>query len=58
MRKLTLDPEALKVDTFAVAEPRHDARGTVLAAAATPTLPPYCVTFTCGDSHIRPCLAD
>ena len=56
MRKLTLDPEALKVDTFAVAEPRRDARGTVLAADAR-TLPPYCVTFTCGDSHIRPCLA-
>lgn len=57
MRKLTLDPEALEVETFAVAEPRRDAGGTVLAAAAR-TLPGYCVTFTCGDSVVRPCLAD
>lgn len=55
MKKLTLDPEALQVESFQPANARQP-RGTVLGANAM-TLPPYCITFTCGDSHIRPCLA-
>lgn len=58
MKKLKLDAEALQVDTFEVPTPRGGARGTIVAAEAGMTLPPYCMTFTCGDSHIRPCLAD
>jgi hypothetical protein len=53
MKKLTLDLDALAVDTFEVDERGRDARGTVLAAGAS--LPPYCISFTCGDSQIRPC---
>jgi hypothetical protein len=54
MKKLTLDLEALEVESFAADEP-HDARGTVLAAAVSGTLPICCVSFTCGDSQVRPC---
>lgn len=53
MKKLALD--TLQVDSFVTAgEP--PARGTVIGAEVGSTLPPRCVTFTCGDSHIRPCL--
>lgn len=58
MKKLMLDLEALQVESFTTDGARRDGRGTVRAAEATPTLPPYCVTFTCGDSQIRPCQAD
>ena len=57
MKKLTLNLEALEVESFAPAG-SSASRGTVVGADATRTLPPYCVTFTCGDSGIRPCLAD
>lgn len=56
MRKLMLDVDALEVETFATTDPRPS-RGTVIAADGS-TIPPYCFTFTCGDSHIRPCEAD
>lgn len=56
MKKLTLDLDALAVDTFEVDERGRDGRGTVHAAGST--IPPYCITFTCGDSQIRPCQAD
>jgi hypothetical protein len=55
MKKLMLSLETLEVESFAVNAPRGDSRGTVLAAGAA-TLPGYCITFTCGDSAIRPCL--
>jgi hypothetical protein len=58
MKKLTLDLDALAVETFEAAQPREEPRGTVRAAEALASLPEYCITFTCGDSHIRPCLAD
>lgn len=57
MKKLMLDVDALDVDTFEVAEHRGG-QGTVHAADAGSTVPPYCFTFTCGDSRIRPCLGD
>ena len=55
MKKLTLNLEALEVESFRTSgdQPSH---GTVVGADGS-TLPPYCVTFTCGDSQIRPCLA-
>jgi hypothetical protein len=56
MRKLMLDLDALEVESFAAADPRDEARGTVRGAEAGATLPEYCITFTCGDSRIRPCL--
>lgn len=56
MKKLTLDLEALEVESFRTSDPRLP-RGTVVGADGTATLPPYCVTFTCGDSQLRPCLA-
>lgn len=56
MKKLTLDVEALDVETFPTAD-QQPSRGTVLGADGS-TIPPYCFTFTCGDSHIRPCLVD
>jgi hypothetical protein len=56
MKKLTLNLDQLEVDTFALAESPRDARGTVHAAERWRTLPIECVTFTCGDSQIRPCL--
>ncbi|HEU0300261.1 MAG TPA: hypothetical protein VFR37_12420 [Longimicrobium sp.] len=55
MKKLTLDLEALDVESFAPADASAP-RGTVVGAAMT--VPPYCFTFTCGDSQIRPCRAD
>ena len=57
MKKLTLDLDALDVQTFELVDARQQTRGTVVGAAAM-TLPEYCITFTCGDSHIRACLAD
>jgi hypothetical protein len=56
MRKLTLDLEALDVESFQTADPQPP-RGTVIGADSR-TLVPYCVTFTCGDSGVRPCRAD
>jgi len=53
MKKLTLDLETLNVESFQTADP-PPARGTVLGADGS-TIPPYCFTFTCGDSQIRPC---
>jgi hypothetical protein len=55
MKKLTLDVEALKVESFHPDDPRPS-RGTVVGADGS-TIPPYCFTFTCGDSMVRPCLA-
>lgn len=55
MKKRVLDVEALRVETFAVTDTHGDARGTVFAAG-TASLPPYCISFTCGDSQVRPCL--
>ena len=55
MRKLTLDPDALEVESFQPAEAQW-LRGTVMGADGAASLPEYCITFTCGDSHIRPCL--
>ncbi|HST59743.1 MAG TPA: hypothetical protein VLK84_13660 [Longimicrobium sp.] len=56
MKKLMLDVDALDVESFEVAD-RRGPEGTVLAAEGS-TIPPYCFTFTCGDSRIRPCQAD
>lgn len=56
MTKLTLDVEALRVETFE-AGASHRTRGTVVGANAAATLPGYCITFTCGDSQVRPCQA-
>ncbi len=53
-----LDVESLEVETFAVADPRRDARGTVHGADSFYTSPLECVTFTCGDSRVRPCQAE
>ena len=55
MKKLTLDVDALQVESFHPADERPT-RGTVVGAESGSTLPPYCISFTCGDSHIRPCL--
>lgn len=54
MKKLTLDLDALEVEAFEPAPPREGLRGTVVAASVM-TLPDYCISFTCGDSQIRPC---
>ena len=48
MTKLALDLEAVDVVSF---EPVGAA-----AAEEAMTVPPYCLTFTCGDSRIRACL--
>ena len=56
MKKLALDVEALDVESFRTAD-RQPPHGTVLGADGS-TIPPYCCTFTCGDSQIRPCQAD
>ena len=58
MKKLTLDLEALDVESFEPSGSRRQARGTVAGAEAVMTLPEYCITFTCGDSHIRACVFD
>lgn len=55
MKKLTLNLEALEVETFTVAGAREDARGTVRGAEAFLTGPANCVTRSCGDSEIRAC---
>ncbi|HWK88664.1 MAG TPA: hypothetical protein VNP72_01665 [Longimicrobium sp.] len=56
MKKLTLDLDALQVESFAATDARQAPPGTVFAAEDNMrTLPGYCITFTCGDSHIRPC---
>ena len=47
MKKLTLNLEALQVETFAAAETRH--------GEAFFTGPDNCVTISCGDSVNRPC---
>lgn len=56
MEKLTLDLDGLDVETFEPVDGEPKARGTVAGADAAMTLPEYCITFTCGDSHIRACL--
>lgn len=55
MKKLILNVEALEVESFQTANPQPS-RGTVIAAEALATLPGWCISVTCGDSHIRPCL--
>lgn len=55
MKKLMLNVEALEVDSFPTSGPQPQ-RGTVLAAGAVSTLPDMCISFTCGDSHIRACV--
>jgi hypothetical protein len=56
MTKLTLDLDALDVQSFEAVGSRKQGRGTVVGADGLMTLPEYCITFTCGDSHIRACL--
>ena len=56
MKKLTLDVDALTVESFQPADAQRLLRGTVMGADGAASLPEYCITFTCGDSHIRPCL--
>lgn len=55
MKKLTLDLESLKVESFPTADAQHS-RGTMIGADAFMTGPDNCVTITCGDSKIRACL--
>jgi hypothetical protein len=55
MNKLLLDVDALRVESFHTADCRP-ARGTVLGADGGTTIAPYCISFTCGDSQIRPCM--
>lgn len=55
MKKLTLDLDSLKVESFQPADAQHS-RGTVIGAEALQTGPADCVTITCGDSQIRACL--
>ena len=57
MKKLTLDLDSLKVESFQPADAQHS-RGTVLGAEAFLTSPDNCVTISCGDSKIRACLED
>ncbi len=58
MRKLTLEPESLDVQSFEPVDSRRPARGTILAAEDGMTGPVDCVTITCGDSKIRACFQD
>lgn len=44
MRKLKLDPESLRVDTFPVAAAPAPGRGTVAAHEATTTCPTFPLT--------------
>lgn len=55
MTKLTLNLEALEVESFHVATP-HASRGTVIGAMMTG--PVDCVTISCGNSEVRPCRWD
>lgn len=54
MKKLTLDLETLKVESFQPAE-AQPTRGTVIGAEFFMTTPDNCVTISCGDSKVRPC---
>ncbi len=53
MKKLTLNLDALEVQSFRPAEQRL-ARGTVIGAEFM-TSPADCVTVACGNSEVRPC---
>ena len=55
MKKLTLDLDSLEVESFQTAD-SQPARGTVIGADAFLTGPANCVTVSCGDSKVRPCL--
>ena len=55
MKKLTLDLDSLKVESFQTADAQQS-RGTVLGAEVFLTGPDNCVTVSCGDSKVRPCL--
>ncbi len=50
MKKLTLNLEALEVETFAVAETHGS------GAEAFLTSPDNCMTVSCGDSVVRACM--
>jgi hypothetical protein len=52
MNKLTLNLEALDVQSFEVAE----VQAAGIDGSVTVTLADCCITFTCGDSHIRACM--
>lgn len=54
MKKLTLDLDSLKVDTFQPAVAQR-VRGTVNGAEAMFTNPNNCVTISCGNSEVQPC---
>jgi hypothetical protein len=54
MKKLTLDLDSLKVDSFQPADAQQG-RGTVMGAAAMFTNPDNCVTISCGNSEQQPC---
>jgi hypothetical protein len=56
MNKLKLNVEALEVESFRTAD-QPASHGTVFGADGS-TIPPYCFTYTCGDSQIRPCKVD
>jgi hypothetical protein len=58
MKKLTLELESLDVQSFELGDARQQTQGTVHGADGAMTLPEYCITFTCGDSHIRACRDD
>jgi hypothetical protein len=51
MKKLTLNPDALKVESFAAVETSREA----VVGAEFMTGPANCVTISCGDSEIRAC---
>lgn len=53
MKKLTLNPDALKVESFAAADTQTSS-GAV-AGVEFMTGPANCVTISCGDSEIRAC---
>ena len=53
MKKLTLDLDSLKVDSFQPADAQQG-RGTVIGAAML-TGPANCVTVSCGNSEVQPC---
>ncbi|HEX6041504.1 hypothetical protein [Longimicrobium sp.] len=54
MKKLTLNLDTLKVESFAAADVQTS-RGTVVGAELF-TGPDQCVTISCGDSEIRACM--
>lgn len=53
MTRLILDAEALEVESFSTAV-AHPSSGDGVHGGST--LPDMCISFTCGDSHIRACL--